>query len=106
MQYTLCLLATWERWNVDHGHACGAAIVHERMRIAHDPRAPRLAPRSHPPAKAGGTCSALRDPCRPISGHFQLACRANRPSYWHGRRVETDSELDRHHPKSLMKHPG
>jgi hypothetical protein len=43
---------------------------------------------------------------RPISGHFQRACLANSSDYWRGRRVETDSELDHHHPKSLMKYPG
>ena len=58
------------------------------MRPCRRARGPRMitarlcpAPRSHPSAKADGTCSALRGTWRPISGHLRHACLAVRVIY-------------------------
>ena len=67
---------TWSR-----GPACGDATVKARISTAHDDSAPCPAPRSHPSAKADGTCSALRGTWRPISGHLLHACLADRVIY-------------------------
>ena len=60
----------------------GDATVKAHMGTAHEHGAPCPAPRSHPSAKADGTCSALRGTRRSISGHLRHAALVNSHGYW------------------------